>query len=107
MIVRNYVPITYLCGKLSNGLKEQGCCTYDLWGIPDEIGKSVSERIDRPLIDRKDGLWGVYQFKSGFSKNVVYYMGAYDFIYSPHLYKLITNRFFNLDTMERFSVMMD
>jgi len=87
--------------------KEQGCHTYDLWGIPDEVGKSVYEGKELPVSDCKDGLWGVYQFKSGFSKNVVYYMGAYDYIYKPMLYKLITNQTLNLDTMDRFSVMID
>jgi len=87
--------------------KEQGCRTYDLWGIPDEVGQAVSEGKELPAPDRTDGLWGVYQFKSGFTKNVVYYVGAYDYAYSPLLYTLITNRFFNLEAMDRFSVMLD
>jgi lipid II:glycine glycyltransferase (peptidoglycan interpeptide bridge formation enzyme) len=87
--------------------KEQNCCTYDLWGIPDEVGQASYEGLKLPISNRTDNLWGVYQFKSGYSKNVAYYIGAYDYVYNPPIYKLITNRFFNLNTMDRFSVMLD
>jgi lipid II:glycine glycyltransferase (peptidoglycan interpeptide bridge formation enzyme) len=87
--------------------KERGCRTYDVWGIPDEVGQTVSKGHDPPVSDRTDGLWGVYRFKSGFSKNVVYYMGAYDYVYDPLLYALITNRLLNPNTMKRVSAMMD
>jgi peptidoglycan pentaglycine glycine transferase (the first glycine) len=87
--------------------KAQGCHTYDLWGIPDEVGQAISSGKERPVSDRTDGLWGVYRFKDGFSKNIVYYMGAYDYIYRPLLYKLITNKLFNTNTLERIMAWMD
>lgn len=59
--------------------KEKGCATYDLWGIPDEVGHS-GEPED--FMERKGGLWGVYRFKRGFGGQVVRSAGAYDYIYS-------------------------
>jgi lipid II:glycine glycyltransferase (peptidoglycan interpeptide bridge formation enzyme) len=87
--------------------KEQDCCTYDLWGVPDEVGQAAYEGLKLPITNRTDNLWGVYLSKSGFSKNVVYYMSAYDYIYNPLIYKLTTNRLLNVDIIDRFSVMMD
>lgn len=87
--------------------KEQGCKTYDLWGIPAEVGQIVSQGNVPPKSDRTDGLWGVYQFKRGFSKNIVYYMGAYDYALNPLIYKMITSKLLNIDAMDRFSVMID
>jgi lipid II:glycine glycyltransferase (peptidoglycan interpeptide bridge formation enzyme) len=87
--------------------KELGCHTYDLWGIPDEVGHIVSKGKAPPVSERTDGLWGVYQFKSGYSKNVVYYLGAYDYIYQPLFYKMITNKLININTMERFFNLID
>jgi len=87
--------------------REQGCKTYDFWGIPDEVGQAVFEGNAPPVSDRTDGLWGVYRFKSGFCKNIVYYIGAYDYIYHPFLYGLITNRFINSSTLEYISSWLD
>lgn len=87
--------------------KTQGCRTYDLWGIPDEVGQAVSEGKNPPVSNRTDGLWGVYRFKRGFSKNIVCYVGAYDYVYSPLLYTLISNRFFNTNTLNRAAIGLD
>jgi lipid II:glycine glycyltransferase (peptidoglycan interpeptide bridge formation enzyme) len=87
--------------------KTQGCRTFDLWGIPDEAGRIVSEGNEPPSSDRTDDLWGVYRFKKGFSKNIVCYIGAYDYVYNPVLYKLITNRFLNSNALERAAAWMD
>lgn len=87
--------------------KEHGCCTYDLWGIPEEVGQTVSEGNEAPLSDRTDGLWGVYRFKTGFSKNIVFYVGAYDYVYNRLLYALMTNRFVNTNTLDRAAVWLD
>lgn len=68
--------------------KAQGCTTYDVWGIPNEVGKIL--RAGEPLPkNRHDGLWGVFRFKQGFGGNFVYYAGAYDYIYIKTVYKLI------------------
>lgn len=59
--------------------KERGCTSYDLWGIPDEVGRS-GEPED--FMEREGGLWGVYRFKRGFGGQVVRSAGAFDYIYS-------------------------
>jgi peptidoglycan pentaglycine glycine transferase (the first glycine) len=69
--------------------KNQGCRSYDLWGIPDEVGELVAAGKTIPK-DRQDGLWGVYHFKKGFSSNVVYYVGAYDYVYVRPAYAWAT-----------------
>lgn len=104
---RKLKPNELLMWESLKWAKAQGCYTYDLWGIPDEIGQAVYEGKDPPVSDRTDGLWGVYRFKSGFSKNIVYYIGAYDHVYSPLLYALIMNRFFNADRLDRIAVWID
>ncbi len=53
--------------------KVQGCTTYDVWGIPDEIGAHL--HLEQPLPEeQKGGLWGVYRFKRGFGGDMVYYV---------------------------------
>jgi peptidoglycan pentaglycine glycine transferase (the first glycine) len=87
--------------------KAQGCASYDLWGIPNEISQMAHAGEEPPVSDRADGLWGVYRFKSGFSKNIISYVGAYDYVYSPLLYASITNKFFNGDTLDRIATRLD
>ncbi|MCP4538169.1 MAG: peptidoglycan bridge formation glycyltransferase FemA/FemB family protein [Chloroflexi bacterium] len=81
--------------------KAQGCTTYDVWGIPDEIGAHLY--LGHPLPEeQKGGLWGVYRFKRGFGGKVTYYVGAYDFVYSPLLYwsmNAVTARLGSLDKL--------
>jgi lipid II:glycine glycyltransferase (peptidoglycan interpeptide bridge formation enzyme) len=62
--------------------KDKGCRTYDLWGIPDEVGQAP-ERYEETVTERQDGLWGVYRFKQGFGGRVIRYAGAFDYAYSP------------------------
>lgn len=66
--------------------KEKGCHTYDMWGIPDED----EEMLERHFRERSDGFWGLYRFKRGWGGKVVRYVGPYDYIYSPWLYRLWT-----------------
>lgn len=74
--------------------KSKGCITYDLWGIPDEI--SSADKKEKQLIEnRNDGLWGVYQFKRGFSRNIVSYIGAYDYAFIPGVCSLTNSTLFN------------
>lgn len=87
--------------------KALGCETYDLWGIPPEVGQAVHEGREPPTPRRTDGLWGVYHFKSGFSKDIVYYVGAYDSVYFPFLYRLITNKFLNPNRLDQIAVWLD
>jgi peptidoglycan pentaglycine glycine transferase (the first glycine) len=104
---RDVWPNHLLVWEAIKWAKAKGCRTYDLWGIPDEVGEAVSSGKERPASDREDGLWGVYRFKDGFSKNIVYYMGAYDYVYAPVLYDVTTNRLFNTNGLERIMAWMD
>ena len=63
----------------------RGCRTYDLWGIPDEVGRAP-EKFTATVAERVGGLWGVYRFKQGFGGRVVRYIGAWDYVYSPLWY---------------------
>jgi lipid II:glycine glycyltransferase (peptidoglycan interpeptide bridge formation enzyme) len=80
--------------------KSLGCLSYDLWGIPDEVGELHYRGEDIPTI-KEGGLWGVYQFKKGFGGNVVYYVGAYDYVYSNIIYALSINGFFRKFSIEQ------
>ena len=53
------------------------CTTYDLWGIPDEVGADPDAYAE-PESWGEGGLWGVYRFKQGFGGQVVRYTGAWD-----------------------------
>ena len=93
--------------------KSLGCTTYDMWGIPVEVGLAKVEGRSREALEEahaggngngrsdssgKNGsngngskesgspLWGVYQFKRGFGGEVVRYAGGYDYVYSASRY---------------------
>jgi len=87
--------------------KARGCTTYDLWGIPDEIGQISCAEDNPPVSDRTDGLWGVYRFKRGFSKDIVCYIGACDYVYSPAPYALISHELFNANTWQWLQAWLD
>jgi len=75
--------------------RSKGCRTYDLWGIPNEVDETNSEDSGFCQPERTDGLWGVYKFKRGFSKNIVHYCGSFDRVYQPKIYNIIMQtRFF-------------
>jgi peptidoglycan pentaglycine glycine transferase (the first glycine) len=63
--------------------KSRGCATYDLWGVPDEDEAT----LEAQYLERSDGLWGVYRFKRGFGGRLVRYVGAFDLVYNPLLYR--------------------
>jgi lipid II:glycine glycyltransferase (peptidoglycan interpeptide bridge formation enzyme) len=86
--------------------REQGCRTFDLWGIPDEVGELITNGKSVPD-GRSDGLWGVYYFKQAFRGRVVYYAGAFDYVYSPLSYPLFTSKFFTPERLDRIAVWMD
>lgn len=85
--------------------KEQGCRTFDLWGIPDEVGELTSRGEPIPK-GKNEGLWGVYYYKRAFRGAVVYYVGAYGHIYSPLRYRtveFVTARLGSLDRLAQLS----
>ena len=64
--------------------KEQGCTTYDLWGVPDE----PEETLEAQFQEKNDGLWGVYRFKRGFGGQVLRTVGTADRVYNKLVYRL-------------------
>ena len=65
--------------------KRRGCATYDLWGVPDEDEAT----LEAHYLERDDGLWGVYRFKRGFGGRLARYVGAFDRVYNPLLYRMV------------------
>jgi lipid II:glycine glycyltransferase (peptidoglycan interpeptide bridge formation enzyme) len=71
----------------------QGCTHYDLWGIPDALGRAAAapdeqQRDALRAEAQHDPLIGVYRFKKGFGGRVVRYLPAYDRVLLPPLYAL-------------------
>jgi len=56
--------------------RDLGCTVYDMWGAPDD------------LEDKDDPLAGVYYFKQGFGGRYARWVGAYDYVANPALYRL-------------------
>jgi peptidoglycan pentaglycine glycine transferase (the first glycine) len=103
---RKLKPSELLMWESLKWAKAQGCTTYDVWGIPDEIGAHL--HLGQPLPEeQKGGLWGVYRFKRGFGGAVVYYVGAYDFIYSRPLYWLMNSVMTRLGSLEKLAQLGD
>jgi lipid II:glycine glycyltransferase (peptidoglycan interpeptide bridge formation enzyme) len=78
--------------------REQGCETYDLWGIPDALGRAAvaPDEAARTALETEaqaDPLIGVYRFKKGFGGGAVRYLPAYDQVYLAPLYALWQRRF--------------
>lgn len=74
-----------------------GCHSYDLWGIPDALGRAAAEPDEaaRAALEAEaqaDPLIGVYRFKKGFGGRVVRYLPAYDRVLIPPLYRLALRR---------------
>lgn len=84
---RNLMPNHALQWAAMRWAQARGCATYDLWGIPDEVGERPEAYIE-PESWGDGGLWGVYRFKQGFGGQVVRYAGAWDLPLSPAGYAL-------------------
>ncbi len=74
---RQRMPNHLLQWEAMRWAKARGCTHYDLWGIPDLDPDSPSA-----------GLAGVERFKAGFGGQDVRYAGAFDYVYSPLVYRL-------------------
>ncbi len=75
----------------------QGCAYYDLWGIPDALGRAATttdpeKRAALEAEAQDDPIIGVYRFKKGFGGRVVRYLPAYDQVYLRPLYALWRRR---------------
>ncbi len=86
---REHMPNSLLQWEASRWARAQGCRTYDFWGIPDHPEAAAPDG-DNPNV--RQGLWGVYRFKQGFSGREVTYTGGWDFVYNPILYRLYQYR---------------
>lgn len=56
--------------------KEQGCRMFDMWG---SLG---------PEPDERDSWYGFHRFKQGYGAELVEFLGTYDLVINPMLYKL-------------------
>jgi peptidoglycan pentaglycine glycine transferase (the first glycine) len=74
---RNLMPNHALQWEAIKWARSRGCRTYDLWGIPDEVGE-YPDAYTEPETWGESGLWGVYRFKQGFGGQVVRYAGTWD-----------------------------
>jgi lipid II:glycine glycyltransferase (peptidoglycan interpeptide bridge formation enzyme)/GNAT superfamily N-acetyltransferase len=54
--------------------REQGCTTYDLFGIPDQD----VETLEAEYSTRSGGMWNLYRFKRGFGGRVHRHLGTFD-----------------------------
>ena len=79
---RSLMPTYLLQWEAMRWAREQGCRTYDLWGVPDEDEAG----LEAGFTERSDGLWGVYRFKRGFGGRLVRTVGAWDRVYAPLRY---------------------
>jgi lipid II:glycine glycyltransferase (peptidoglycan interpeptide bridge formation enzyme) len=73
---RNRMPNHLLQWEAMRWAKARGCTAYDLWGIPDVEPGSASA-----------SLGGVERFKAGFGGESARYAGAFDYVYSPLVYR--------------------
>lgn len=55
--------------------RELGCTTLDMWGA------------GNPELGEKQKIWGSHQFKENFGPKLVKYLGPYDLIFQPSLYR--------------------
>lgn len=81
---RNRMPTYLLQWEAMRWARQQGCKSYDLWGIPD----ADPEILETEFPKRSEGLWGVYRFKRGFGARLERALGAWDRPYKRSIYTL-------------------
>ena len=72
---RNLMPTYALQWEAIRMAREAGCTSYDLYGVP-------------PLPDPGHPMFGLYQFKTGFSDRLLERWGTWDVPFRPLLYAL-------------------
>jgi peptidoglycan pentaglycine glycine transferase (the first glycine) len=86
--------------------RAQGCRSFDLWGLPDEVGERAAR--GEPIPEGKEGgLWGVYYYKNAFRGRIVYYVGAYDYVYAFLPYQTIEFATSRLGSVDRLAQVGD
>lgn len=98
----NLNPNVLLIWEQVKWAKERGCEMFDLWGIPGEVRKMKAEGTEIPE-ERTDGQWGVFKFKRGFSKDVVTFVGSFDYVFAPMRYQLVSQFLAGDSKLERVS----
>ncbi len=83
-VERNRMPTYLLQWEAMRWARNQGCASYDLWGVPD----ADPETLEAQFTKRRDGLWGVYRFKRGFGGRLERTIGAWDRPYRRPIYTL-------------------
>lgn len=77
-------------------MREQGCTSYDLWGVPEIVGgmagASEDERVRIEEQAKQHPLYGAYRFKKGWGGTVVRYLPAYDAVFLAPIYWLWRRR---------------
>ena len=89
---RNLMPNHALQWAALRWARARGCRSYDLWGIPDEVGEDPAAYAGVEP-ERQGGLWGVYRFKQGWGGRIVRFVGAWELPLSAPgytLYRLAT-----------------
>jgi lipid II:glycine glycyltransferase (peptidoglycan interpeptide bridge formation enzyme) len=81
---REYMPTYLLQWEAMRWARAQGCCEYDLWGVPD----AEEDFLEANFTFREDGLWGVYRFKRGFGGELRRSVGPWDKVYNLFLFTL-------------------
>ncbi|MCW2277505.1 lipid II:glycine glycyltransferase FemX [Heliophilum fasciatum] len=71
---RNVMPNYLIQWKMINWAKANGCNLYDFRGVPGHVGE------DHPL-------YGLVRFKKGFNGDYVEFIGEYDRVYQPLMYR--------------------
>jgi len=73
---REVMAPNLLLWEIARWAKKQGCNNFDLWGA---LG---------PNPDPKDPWYGFHRFKAGYNPELVEYIGSYDLIIKPTIYRL-------------------
>lgn len=72
---RNVMPNYLLQWTMIKWALENGCDMYDFRGVPGDL-------------DENNPLYGLYRFKKGFNGEYTEFIGEYDLVFSPLLYKM-------------------
>lgn len=85
---RNVMPNNLVMWNAIKYGKKYNCTNFDLWGC---LG---------PEPDKSDSWYGFHRFKAGYNPQLVEYIGTYDFVYKPFLYKM-----FNIADKIRWTIL--
>lgn len=75
---RNLMASNLMMWEMIKYGKAIGCRSFDMWG---SLGPEPNE---------KDPWFGFHKFKEGYGGDLVEFLGTYDLVYDPNLYKLFT-----------------